>query len=188
MKTRITQTFFLGGGDQHAIGKIWTQNVPFASIFLKLSRRRPPDPHLQEGDIHSRIYTAKGKNSPASRTFRSGALKTKITQKNGGKNQHAIGKKMDSECTICIHFSKNFPGEAPRTPTCGRGVPPPALSPCGASRRFGYAPWQWTLWIRHCVMTSTPYNSCENILGDLSRRVKASYSSMATSSIVSNRV
>ena len=57
---------------------------------------------------------------------------------------------MGSKCTICIHFSKIFPGEAPRTPTCRRGSPPPAPSPCGASRRFGYAPRQWTLWIRHC--------------------------------------
>ena len=79
--------------------------------------------------------------------YRSGALKKKIWGEKSTRNR----QKMDSECTICIHFSKNFPGEAPRTPTCGRGYPPPTPSPCGASRRFGYAPRQWTLWIRHWV-------------------------------------
>ena len=57
-----------------------------------------------------------------------------------GKKSTRTRQKMGSECTICIHFSKIFPGEAPRTPTCRRGSPPPAPSPCGASRRFGYAP------------------------------------------------
>ena len=45
--------------------KKWTQNEPFASIFLKSF----PGTHMQEGDIHSRINTAKGINSPASRFF-----------------------------------------------------------------------------------------------------------------------
>ena len=80
-----------------------------------------------------------------------GALKAKIAHKFFGKKSTRTRQKMGSECTICVHFSKVFPGEAPRTPTCGRGYPPPALSPCGASRRFGYAPRQWTLWIRHCA-------------------------------------
>ena len=51
-----------------------------------------------------RFYTAKGNHSPATRISEIGALTTKITQKNWEKNQHAIGKNMDSECTICIHF------------------------------------------------------------------------------------
>ena len=127
------------GENQHAIGKNWTQNAPFAPIFLKISRGRPPDPHLQEGDIHSRSYTAKGKNSPASRISER-SFEDKNYGKIWGGKSTCNRQKLDSECTICIHFSKKFPGEAPRTPTCGRGFPPPTPSPCGASRRFGYAP------------------------------------------------
>ena len=48
---------------------------------------------------------------------------------------------MGSECTICINFSKNFPGGGPpEPPPTGWGYPPPASSPCGASRGYVYAP------------------------------------------------
>ena len=104
LKTKNTQTF--GGGGQHAIGKKRTHNAPFAFIFLKISRGRPLDPHLQEGDIHSRIYTAKVKNSPHHDVYRSGAFKTKITQKFGGKNQHAIGKKWTWNAPFASIFLK----------------------------------------------------------------------------------
>ena len=49
--------------------------------------------------------------------------------------------KMHSECTILMQFLKKFPGEAPRTPTCGRGDPLPHPPPFGASRlseAFGF--------------------------------------------------
>ena len=66
--------------------------------------------------------------------------------------------KMHSECTILMQFLKKIPGEAPRTPTCGRGWPPPPPSPF---RRFAPQwslrlhwslvpppPRQWRFWIR----------------------------------------
>ena len=56
--------------------------------------------------------------------------------------------KMHSECTILMQFLKKFPGEAPRTPTCGRGWPPTPPSPF---RRF--AP-QWSL--RASLVTCAP--------------------------------
>ena len=63
---------------------------------------------------------------------------------------------MHSECTILMQFLKKIPGEAPRTPTCGRGWPPPPPSPF---RRFApqwslrlhwslVPPRQWRFWIR----------------------------------------
>ena len=136
LKTKIIQTF--GGGDQHAIGKKWTQNAPFASIFLKISRGRSLDPHLQEGDIHSRIYSAKGKNSPH-HVYRSGALKTKITQKfEGGGNQHAIGKKWTQNAPFASIFLKISRGRPP-DPHLREGVSPSHTLPL---RRF--AP----IWLR----------------------------------------
>ena len=120
-------------------------------FFLKFSRGRPLDPHLQEGDIHSRIYTAKGKNLPHHlHVYRSGALETKITQKFWGENQHAIGKKWTQNAPFASIFLKISRGRPPGPPPAGGGFPPPTPSPCGASRRFGYAPRQWTFWIRHC--------------------------------------
>ena len=67
-----------------------------------------------------------------------------------GKNQHKHWQKMGAECTICIHFFKNFPGGGPRTPTCRWGYPPSAPSPCGASRRIGYAPGSgpWKMYLK----------------------------------------
>ena len=69
---------------------------------------------------------------------------------------------MHSECTILMLFLKKFPGEAPRTPTCGRGWPPPPPSPF---RRFAPQwslrlhwslvlppPRQWRFWIRPCMI------------------------------------
>ena len=64
--------------------------------------------------------------------------------------------KMHAECTILMQFLQKFPGEAPRTPTCGRGWPPPPPSPF---RRFApqwslrlhwslVPPRQWRFWIR----------------------------------------
>ena len=94
------------------------------TICVHFSKNFPGEtlgPHLQEGDIPSRIYTAKGKNSTASRTSKIGALKTKNTQKCGEGGSTGNRQKMDSECTICIHFSKKFSGEAP-DPTCRRGI------------------------------------------------------------------
>ena len=40
--------------NQHDLGEKWAQDAPFASIFQKFSRGRPPDPHLQEGVSPSR--------------------------------------------------------------------------------------------------------------------------------------
>ena len=185
-----------GGGESTPNRQKIDSEFTICINFSKKFPREALDPHLQAGDIHSRIYTSKGKKSPH-HVYRSGALKTKITQKFGGGGGSTRNRqKMDSECTICIyffkkfpgggpwtptcrrgistpasiqlrvkicrknfggkintqsaknglrmhhfhHFSKNFPGEAPRTPTCGRGFPPPTPSPCGALRRFGYAP------------------------------------------------
>ena len=45
------------------------------------------------------------------------------------------------ECTILRKFSKNFTGETPRTPTCGRGFPhPPPFGASHLSEAFGYRP------------------------------------------------
>ena len=78
-----------------------------------------------------------------------GALRAKITHNFWGSNQHELGKKWAQNAPFASIFQKFSRGRPPRTPTCRRGSPPPAPSPCGASRRFGYAPRQWTLWIRH---------------------------------------
>ena len=48
------------------------------------------------------------------------------------------------ECTILRQFPKNFPGETPRTPTCGRGWPPPS-----PFRRFRP---QWSLRLQTLVL------------------------------------
>ena len=47
-------------------------------------------------------------------------------------------KKNGSDCTICIHFSKIFLGEAPTPPPARRDIPlrAPAPSPCCALRQF----------------------------------------------------
>ena len=45
---------------------------------------------------------------------------------------------MCSECTILMQFLKKFPGEAPRTPTCGRGLPPPPFGASRLSEAFGF--------------------------------------------------
>ena len=42
--------------NRHELGKM-TQNAPFASIFQKISRGRPPDPHLREGVSPSHILS-----------------------------------------------------------------------------------------------------------------------------------
>ena len=109
--------------------------------FSKNFSGEAPDPHLQEGDIHFRSYTAKGKNSPASRIS-----ERSFEDKNYGKffwgKSTCNRQKLDSECTICIHFSKNFPGEAPRTPTLPlrRFAPiwlrPPGSGPSGSATEF----------------------------------------------------
>ena len=112
-------------------------------------RGRPPDRTCRRGISTPASIQPRVKNFPH-HVYRSGALKTKITQKVLGKNQHAIGKKWTQNAPFASIFLKKFPGGGPRTPICERGIPPPAPSPYGASRRFGYAPpRQWTLWIRH---------------------------------------
>ena len=69
---------------------------------------------------------------------------------------------MHSECTILMQISQNFQGETPRTPTCGRGLPPPPPSPF---RRFApqrslrlhwslVPPRQWRFWIRPWFITT----------------------------------
>ena len=50
----------------------------------------------------------------------------KITHNFVGK---ILLQKMGSECTICIHFSRFFPGEAPGPPPA-KGVSPPARFDC----------------------------------------------------------
>ena len=126
MKTKITQNFF--GGNQHAIGKNWTQNALFAHIFLKISRGRPPDPHLKEGDIHSRSYTAKGKNSPASRIS-----ERSFEDKNYGKilggNQHANGKSWTQNAPFASIFLKISRGRPAGPPPVGGGFPLPHPPP-----------------------------------------------------------
>ena len=107
-----------------AIGQKWAQNALFASIFQKKIPGETLDPLLQEGDIHSRIYIAKGKNSPASCISE---LWRQKLHKNLGAKSTRNRQKMDSECTICINFSKKFPGGGPRTPACRRGYPLPHL-------------------------------------------------------------
>ena len=80
--------------------------------------------------------------------------------------------KMYSECTILMQFLKKFPGEAPRTPTCGRGDPPPPPSPF---RRFApqwslrlhwslVPPRQWRFWIRPCWITQSWNVVCTQIV------------------------
>ena len=58
--------------------------------------------------------------------------------------------KMHSECTILMQISHNFPGEAPRTPTWGRGWPSP---PPSSFRR--HAP-QWSLWLHWSLVPPPP--------------------------------
>ena len=104
----------------------------------------PPSPYSQRITnspllIYMILYSW-GENSPASRISKIGALKEKNYTQFLGEKSTRTRQKMGSEHTIGIHFFKNFPGGGPRTPTCGRRFPPPAPSPCGASRRFGYAP------------------------------------------------
>ena len=109
--------------------KKWTQNAPFTSIFLKISRGRPPNPLLQEGDIHSRIYTAKGKNSPESRISER-SFEDKNYTKKFGWEINTQSAKIDSECTICIHFSKKISrGRPPGPPPAGGGIPLPHPPP-----------------------------------------------------------
>ena len=108
----------------------------------------PRTPTCRRGISTSAYIQLRVKNHPASRISERSFEDKNYTQILG-KNQHAIGKKLSQNAPFASIFLKKFPGEAPRTPTCGRGIPLPSPSPCGASRRFGYAPRQWTLWIRH---------------------------------------
>ena len=86
--------------------------------------------------------------STFSRITYSGALSAKIHTHFGGINTQTAN--MDSESTTCIHFS-NFSLGRPPDPHLREEDTPSRPSPCGASRRFSYAPSrQWTLWIRHC--------------------------------------
>ena len=135
LKARITHKVL--GKNRH-VGKKWAQNAPLLREDKKFPSLALYDPPQLRWKFSRITYIG-------DRSFE-GKNYTQVFWEKSTRTR----QKMGSECTICVHFSKIFPGEAPRTPTCGRGYPPPALSPCGASRRFGYAPRQWTLWIRYC--------------------------------------
>ena len=135
----------------------WAQNAPFASVFQKFSRGTPtpPPPLLLRKDkkfpalAFPQQLRWKFSHITYIEDSRLEIWKQKLHTIFGEKIDTNLAKKMGSECTICIHFSKKFPGEGPGPPPAGRVIPLPHPTPCGASRRFGYAPRQWTLWIRH---------------------------------------
>ena len=106
--------------------------------FSKIFPGETLDGLLQEGDdLLSRIYTAKGKNFPASRISEIGALKTKITQNFEGKNQQAIGKQLTQNAPFAsIFLKKKFPGEAPGPPPAGGGYPLPHPLPVAIRADF----------------------------------------------------
>ena len=49
LRAKITHNFW--GSNQHELGKKWAQNAPFASIFQKFSRGRPPGPPPAGGGL-----------------------------------------------------------------------------------------------------------------------------------------
>ena len=118
------------GGDQQAIGKNGLRMHHLHPFFKHFLGETPtPPPLLQEdkkfpyGFIWS--STAKVKIRPRCVYRRSELWRQKLHTIFGEKintNSAKNGLRMH-------HFSKIFPGEAPRTPTCRRGFPPPAPSP-----------------------------------------------------------
>ena len=112
----MTHNFFEGGGiytNSAKMGSECTICIRFSKIFSGT----PRPPLLRED-----------KNPPPPLAFPLGEKIDTNSAKNGLRMHH-----------LHPFFKKNSRGRPPGPPP-DRGVPPPAPSPCGASRRFGYAP------------------------------------------------
>ena len=93
-------------------------------FFSKFPGGGPRTLTCRRGDIHSRIYTAKGKNSPAS-----SISERSFEEKNYAKIQHAIGKNWTQNAPFAFIFFSKFPRGRPPDPHLREGVPPPPPSP-----------------------------------------------------------
>ena len=149
------------GKNQHEFDKKLAKNASFASIKKNSQEdlTPPPSPYCERiKKLHSwTLIDFLQQRWKFSCITYIGTLRQKLLTILG-QTSTLNRQKMNSECTICIHFHKNFPGEAPGPPPAGR-ISPLAPSPCGAICRLGYPPppppRQWTLWIRHWTETWT---------------------------------
>ena len=101
-------------------GYEWTQNASFASVFQKIFSGRPrPSPLLRE---HKKLPSL-AEYDPLQLSWKFSrntyiedrSFEGKTYTQFLGKKSTRTRQKMDSECTICIHFSKIFSGR-PRPP------------------------------------------------------------------------
>ena len=164
LKAKITHNF-RGGGDQQAIGRNWLRMHhlhPFFKKFLGETPTPPPCCERIKTPLFGFIWssTAKMKILPRCVYQRSELWRQKF---------HTIfWKKINANSAkngIRIHhlhpFFKKFPGEAPRTPTCGRGYPLPQHLP-EALRADLVTPRKWILhWSPSSFMQSVCIWRCK---------------------------
>ena len=140
--------------------ELWRQILHECTICIRFSNifsggGGTPDPNLQEDKKlpSSALYDPLQLRLKLSHVayIEDWSFEAKVTHNFLGKNKHELGKKMGSEYTFCIHFSKIFRGRPPDPHLYPLPTPPP---PAALHADLVTPPSrQWTLWIRHCYLS-----------------------------------